>query len=494
MAELIDVAIPALGMDTDTTPRLLDKRKAPLIKNFLMHRPGVLPMRGPICEGTTVDFAASIGLMGMWVFDNKLLISRALASATAIRDPWTQLYRPASGNTRAINSTVSVVDLVAGGKTDVVPAGMFPFGRSIRAGNFVYGLASVGVGTIAGNSYTSTRVVRWDGTSIAGGFTLYNAPNAPSDGCQDIAFHYNRIFVFGGIAPGVSVKNAQMNHGLYWTDQLATDASATPLPATLAAWQDDVSGLVNQIIVGSDEPANAPVAMAHVGPSLLLLKRRSLYLLVGNQPANFAIRQVSHETGCLDPRSVVEYDTGAFFMSEHGFMFYDGARLQNMSEGLTTTLLANAVKRCGQNGIDGGFVRAVALDMGYILLTTGVMDGATLTATVDTDAWLFHVPTGTWTQLSSSALPQIVAAIKTIAHTVLLTDQKVHKANFLFTPQNAPAGTAWLRLRRLRCDEVPDPRALDYARAGARVCDYEEQGAACCCRVPLGPRRRRLAG
>src|SRR5690242_11811034 len=129
--QFTEIGIPSGGMDTDTVPRLLPPGKAPLLTNFLMDRPGILPMRGPLCEGTTWNLGASIGLAGVWTFDDKLLISRYAASATDIHDYWTMPYRKittASSAYRKFNTTCKLVDLAAGTVTDVATAGTNPNG------------------------------------------------------------------------------------------------------------------------------------------------------------------------------------------------------------------------------------------------------------------------------------------------------------------------------------------------------------------------------
>jgi hypothetical protein len=443
--QFAELGIPDLGMDTDTVPRLLSPRKASLLTNFLMDRPGVLPMRGPICEGTTWNLGASIGLYGAWMFNDKLLVSSFAASGTATRDYWVSRYRKdfsAPGSLLRKGSTaLKLVDLSAGTVTNVTATTreQIPGLRSVRSNNFLYGIAGDCLDAdVSGDDenakHRNTRILRWDGSAVS---PFSYGTNAPI-GCVDITIHYNRLFALGGIALDGSGTGYQ-HSTLQWSDFLPADGAG--LPVSVNAWKDDVSGLWNQLVVGARE-SDFGVALAHVGQNLLILKRRSLWMLYGTAPANFQVKQASNEVGCIDPRSVVEYNGGAYFMSERGFMFYDGqAAPRPVSVGLENTLVANALKQVGPQGVDGGYCRAALLDRGYILVTTGRVDGTTLAATADTDAWLLHAPSGAWLQLSSGALPSILIGGRTVNNTYLLTDQKLVKSNYLFAPQNAPAGT-----------------------------------------------------
>jgi hypothetical protein len=86
-------------------------------------------------------------------------------------------------------------------------------------------------------------------------------------------------------------------------------------------------------------------------------------------------------------------------------MFYDGKRAANVSQGLENTLVANALKQVGPQGVDGGYCARGTARPRLHPRHNGRVDGTTLTATADTDAWLLHAPSGAWLQLSSGALP-----------------------------------------------------------------------------------------
>jgi hypothetical protein len=73
------------------------------------------------------------------------------------------------------------------------------------------------------------------------------------------------------------------------------------------------------------------------------------------------------EQGCIDPRSIVEYEDGCFFMSDRGFMYFDGSQLINTTQGvLRSSLVEAALAAVGDDGTDGGYVTASCLPNGYI--------------------------------------------------------------------------------------------------------------------------------
>lgn len=438
-----EIAIPYLGMNTDTVPRLLPETKAPLIKNFLFDRPGVLPMRGPICEGLTWNNGAAIGLLGVWAYNDKLLISRYAASSTKTRDYWVAPYRRASATTqlRDPNPTMQYIDLAAGTVSTINAAGgqlgLVNGLRGIRVGNFIYG---VGAGSTTspvsqdGSFFPSTGLIRWDGSSSSP-ISYGSAPGV----IQDIALHYQRLFCLGGV-PNASFATPIEFNSLFWSDPLPTDG--TGLSTAASAWQDDVSGLTNRIVVGGDNPNDFGVALAHVGSNLCVLKRRSIWMINGTSPSNFVVKQANNDVGCIDPRSVVEYNEGVYFMSDRGYMYFDGVTVTNVSEGLSSSLVTNAIAQVGSQGVDGGYCRATLLGMGYIMVTTGFVLGSTLNAAADADAWLFHVPTRAWQQLSTAALATIIAGGRSTNHTWIMDNTKLIKANYVLQPNNAPVGTA----------------------------------------------------
>lgn len=404
MAEprLLTIPVPHEGLDTDSAFDSIGVRKSPFLENFLVDRPGMLPIRGPIND--SIDFqaipAGGPKVVGVWAHNNNLLIGRRAQSVSAVRDPWAAPYRKAAAEADLATgvTTLKHVNLDIGTVTDVGGAdqNQIPGPSWTRLGDHVYGIGFARVATNSvnynGGFQWLTRILRWDGTASLP--TVYT--NCPH-GAQSIKAHYRRLFVLGGRNPDNS--GTLQPNALWFSDP--TDAAA--LADNLTSWQDDTSGLVNQIRLLADDN-DFGVALARVGTDLAILRRRSVWLLQGYSPSTFLVQPISMDTGCIDPRSVVEDDDGVYFMSDHGYVFFDGSQLVRISDQLRTTLLASALEVVGDRGIDGGRCVAANLHHGYIGVSVGVSDSITTGDSSTLFSAIYHTGSRGWVYLSSDAL------------------------------------------------------------------------------------------
>jgi hypothetical protein len=420
------------GLDTDSAPDYLDKKKATVLQNFLVDRPGKLPIRGPINDAIDLYSGALVGSpVGIWSHNNNLLVGIKALSASATRDPWVAPYRRTSTagdlgthhtSLYHVNLETRVAAAVAAATADTTPGPRFA-----RLGAYTYGISYSGTSdeTVNGGLQRRTSLCRWDGTAVLP--TAIATTFAPS--CmQDVKAHLNRLFVLGGNVPGTT--GAVKPNSLFWTDQ------GGPVAGTLAEWQDDVSGLVNQIVVDSDDSSDFGVALAKVGRSLVVFKRRSIHMILGDTPATFTVRTFSTELGCIDPRSVVEYRDGVFFMSHQGYMYFDGQQLKSVTDDLRSSLLTAALSHVGDAGVDGGAVVAFALPNDYIGLTISHAPGASGSSHVHFSAVL-HAPTEAWTSITSDALSAgaPTAGGRTLSKSYLVDDQRLFDASYVTAPE-----------------------------------------------------------
>lgn len=404
MAEPQLFTIPAAdqGLDTDSSPDSIAARKSPYLSDFLVDREGVLPMRGPLNDAVEFQAVPAAGpkVVGAWSHNDRVLIGRRAQSATAVRDPWVAPYRKASAESElaTADETLKHVDLKTGVVSDVAAVDQDDtIGPSFtRLGDYVYGIGysreATNSVTVNGGSQWLTQILRWDGTAAA--LTVY--ANAPV-GAQAVKSHYRRLFVLGGRNPDGS--GAIQPNALWFSDP--TDDAA--LTDALTSWQDDTTGLVNQIELLADDN-DFGVALARVGSDLCILRRRSIWVLSGYSPSTFTSKPFSHEVGCIDPRSVVEHDDGVYFMSDRGFMFFDGAQLVDVSPQLRTSLLASALAVVGDRGVDGGRCVAAPLLHGYIGVSVGTSSSESTDDSTTQFAGLFHPARNAWVYVSSSAL------------------------------------------------------------------------------------------
>jgi hypothetical protein len=237
-------------------------------------------------------------------------------------------------------------------------------GSYTRLGDYVFGPAGPSSGT------SPTGLLRWDGTGIAGGFV--QIANGPKNG-RSVATWLNRVWVLGGTVPGGAATS--FKNRLYWSDPSwdGTDV--------LTAWQDDVTGLANQIVL--DEAHDDPVALAVFNRALLVLRKRSILAVTGTSPANFSVRAVAH-IGCASSSSVVVHDSGVYFLSDHGYVVYDGASVQNVSMQVEDTAFAK---------MRGDLVSQPRT-------TAGLLDADNLILSGVGFAGIMHIPSRSWTSVA----------------------------------------------------------------------------------------------
>jgi hypothetical protein len=442
--QALNIAVPYDGLDTDSAPEAILETKAPVVANFLTDQPGRLPMRGPIVDTWPTSLAPPAGgkVVSVWKYNNELLVTYRKVDATRVREPWVAPYRKASADTilADVDLNLAHLNLDTGTVTAVATTGgRQPGGRGVRMGNRVYGLgyaAKSSTQSVDGG-YVQARVFqRWDGGAVSP--TSYT--NGPF-GAQALIGHYQRLIALGGTPPDLSTFVVEPN-SLYWSDVVADAALAD----AAAAWQDDVSGLLNRIVVGAAD-GDFLVDAAHVGTNLAIFKRHAIYVMLGYSPSTWTVKPFTVEQGCIDPRSIVEYEDGCFFMSDRGFMYFDGSQLINTTQGvLRSSLVEAALAAVGDDGTDGGYVTASCLPNGYIGVSVGTAPSTT-SGSVRTTTWagMYHVARRTWSTLSCECLPSGATAPylfgRTLNKSYAIDDARVVDTKALTVPERASAAT-----------------------------------------------------
>jgi hypothetical protein len=434
MAErLLSIPVPDLGLDQDSGPEAIAARKAPVLENFLTDRPGTIVMRGPLRGFLEYqDSEALTPPVGFPVYNDNILIGRA--SDTAGYHPWVAPYKRPNSETllAPADETLKHVNLSTGVVTDVTTTDQrtVPGQSWTRLGEPVYFIgyaAEPGESVSVNGGYQwLTYLCRWDGTTAEP--TEYT--NAPR-GAQAVKAHHRRLFVLGGRNPDGS--GSISGNTLWYSDP--TDDSA--LTDALTSWQDDASGLVNQIVLLADDN-DFGVALAQLGGNLVILRRQSIWVLYGYSPSTFLVKPVVTELGCLDPRSVVESEEGVYFMSQQGFVRFDGAGVEVVSQGLRTTMSMTAQLVVGGTGSAGGYVTATAIGDGYIGL---VASGWTPGSFPDPDALdhslIYDTKSGAWVTITSDALQGggPLGYVRTATQTVTYDRNLLFDATYMTLPE-----------------------------------------------------------
>jgi hypothetical protein len=181
--------------------------------------------------------------------------------------------------------------------------------------------------------------------------------------------------------------------GLFWTDPL--DGVTTFLADAVAAWTDDISGLLNMIVVDGYTDGNQPTGLAVMGKHLAIFGTRSIHVVRGTGPSDWQIRKEIDNLGCVDARSIVSADDGVYFASETGYWFYDGASLEELSRNVHSKF-----SQIRLGSIDT--VSATLIDHDHIMVSLAQTNGTGV------DVWtgLLHIPSRSWAEFSSAAMPE----------------------------------------------------------------------------------------
>lgn len=180
-----------------------------------------------------------------------------------------------------------------------------------------------------------------------------------------------------------------------------------PVTDSYDGWKDEVSGLLNKILVGNDDQNDFGVALAIVNQTLLIFKRRSIWALYGYSPSTFQVKNLTSERGCIDPYSVYEDDGGVYFMSQHGIEYFDGYQFRLVDEPIANITRPYARYHSGDRGthdptVDYGRVTITYAGNDYIFVTISGQDPSAGTGGSNRWAGYMHTGTGNWSEFSTS--------------------------------------------------------------------------------------------
>jgi hypothetical protein len=100
----------------------------------------------------------------------------------------------------------------------------------------------------------------------------------------------------------------------------------------------DTSNNAGAIIVPTGN-GDTGTGLYSLGNALYVFQKRSIWAVYGTSPANFELRNITHEIGMLDKRSLVEWNNILIFLSEQGLQFFDGTNTRNVSDGVVNSLI-----------------------------------------------------------------------------------------------------------------------------------------------------------
>lgn len=170
-------------------------------------------------------------------------------------------------------------------------------------------------------------------------------------------------------------------------------------------WQDDVSGLINRIIVGDDDQRDFGVGLGVVGGTLIIFKRKSIWALYGTSPESFQVRNLTYEYGCIDPHSILESHYGVYFASQRGLMYYNGESFTQVDEDINNVTLPLMEEVAGsqkQQEEGNGFGRICVEDIGngYLMMTIAKQARAGLGTIMNSFCGIMNYETHNWAEVT----------------------------------------------------------------------------------------------
>lgn len=459
---------PYLGLDTDSAPELLAQERAAYHVNWVLDRTGACVMRGPLLKTTNAGIAeqtAADPLIGAWGMADCALFTQSDGGASARVHPCETFWKYAASDAEIVQSPAGAgdgrsTDLRSGGgeaQRGIGGGAFAPWGNShafLANAIFAPTTRETAAGTvIGGHRRFNTGIAHI--VEVAGGVDYsdtFVAANRPGYvvACES---HYQRLFVCAaqdgtGMSAFGGYTTDYNPHQIYWTNP-ATSVTAL-ISSAATTWRDAVSLQINKATVGAPGPDDACMGLASQDRNLMIFKRHSVYMMYGYGADTWNIRQLTDAFGCIDPRSIVKLGTDVYFMSQQGFIRYDGTRFTNVSGRLRSSLVRQAINRCGPSGTDGGFVWATPHRDGYIMVTVGTMNYQSGLSTVDFCGY-YYPPFDSWSWFSSAAISThdnwetgstlaggLLGFANTNNFSVGYTTDTYYDAQYLFFPEKAP--------------------------------------------------------
>lgn len=395
---------PIAGEAIDLAPDQLGPRQARRLRNFLVHHPDRIVPRGKIGGGTALTDTGSLvdttnggTLLAVGVADDTMVASYRAPSAGPLVDYWrVPVNRPAAAASLAQPSLGATagrsVDLATGTVTDIATADpRSVFGPSItRVDQSLYSASFGGTGTLVNGYYAPLNNIRK--VAIGGaGVVLTKGPLF----VQGVFAHYGRVWAAAARRPGGADYDTSQ---IFYT----IPGGTTALTDVVTDWQDPVTGELNRIAVGAANDGDFVVGFGRAAGNLLIFKRNSVWIMYGTSPANFTLRQLRTQSGCIDLRSICVADEGTYFASQLGYELYDGVKFTLVSEPVSDTWLALSNAGAGAATVNHAYIRANALPNGYIHLALGTDSTAANADDGTARAWLYHRPQSAWIDMQTA--------------------------------------------------------------------------------------------
>lgn len=416
----IYIPAPTGGINTDAHPWELPDTQAPQLDNFLI-QPGKVVLRNPVASfGPTLQTAGQhttwaqtyISPVGAVIIDHAsgggsyMLVFGRANSNTAVVDPWNapllnaQAAQLAQGLIRTaprmnIITGVALNSAGFGTRDQVVGPRVINFDGLYYAISYDAAAAAV---TDTNNTYAIpplNLLAFAVAPPAAGGYgpTVYT--NAPH-GAFDLIGYQSRIWLLGGVdTPGGLTVHEPTT--LYFTNP-----GVSGVGFASADWKDPVDGTSNKLRMDNNND-DFGVGLAVARNNIVVFRRSSVWSLRGSDPSNYSLTPITREVGCMDARSIVETDQGAYFMSHRGLMFTNGSGVTNVSGSVSRNLAAAIQQEQTALRTYGGWISCGVTSQGQIMVSIGKQDwDGTNLVMLPLWAGMFDPALNVWTRHTSA--------------------------------------------------------------------------------------------
>lgn len=235
-----------------------------------------------------------------------------------------------------------------------------------------------------------------------------------SGGAISTTANTDHIWINGADGKKVNANPVIELNTLYYTNPGAAilDNGATTIHCK--AWK--TNGVTNKITVGEDTSEEAGMAIVSHKGNLVIFKNKSIWLLQGGSPDEFSVKPLTRDFGLVDQRSIYVIDEQIFFLSQRGFMSFDGSTFAVRSAAVHDKLLvALKVYSTDSSSVNKGstiydtanaFAYVTKLNSRNLLIVVGynalqIAGGTTQSPRTTAFHGVYNLDTGTWTQIQS---------------------------------------------------------------------------------------------
>ncbi len=189
-----------------------------------------------------------------------------------------------------------------------------------------------------------------------------------------------------------------------------------PLSGSVNGFKSTVSGLQQKIVVGDENENDYLVGGAVVNLTMVIFKRKSIWLLSGYSPESFTLRNLTYERGCVDQHSICEANGGVYFASQNGLEFFDGSEFHTIDAPISNITHPAIARIAGDDKVhlktNIGRVQIEYFENGYLGVLFSEHSAETFAATTNPNMLLlYHIASGNWAEVTANSYGSLAVPV-----------------------------------------------------------------------------------